>query len=95
MNSFKQVVVYSKFTSFGELALLTNKHRKAKMETLEDTHFAILTKDNYNKVQYRIQNQMLRDKINILKNYDLFSKLSTSNLSLISYSMKEQVYNRG
>jgi CRP-like cAMP-binding protein len=43
----KQVKVYGDFTSFGELALITNKRRKAKLETIEDTHFAILSKEDY------------------------------------------------
>ena len=47
LNIMKQVKVYSDFTSFGELALITNKRRKAKLETIEDTHFAILRKEDY------------------------------------------------
>lgn len=47
LNIMKQVKVYSNFTSFGELALITNKRRKAKLETIEDTHFAILSKEDY------------------------------------------------
>lgn len=47
LNIMKQVKVYTDYTSFGELALITNKKRKAKLETIEDTHFAILSKDDY------------------------------------------------
>jgi len=32
---------------------------------------------------------MLKDKITFLKNFDMFSKLSESNLSGLSYSMQE------
>jgi len=47
VNSMRLVKVYEGFTSFGELALLTNKHRKAKLETIDDTHFAVLSKADY------------------------------------------------
>ena len=37
---------------------------------------------------------MLKDKIDLLRSFDLFSKLSDSNLSLVSYSMQEEVFHR-
>ena len=43
----KVVKTYTEFTSFGELALLTNKRRKAKLETATDTNFAVLSKIDY------------------------------------------------
>lgn len=43
----KTVKTYGAQTSFGELALITNKRRKAKLETSEDTHFAVLSKKDY------------------------------------------------
>jgi CRP-like cAMP-binding protein len=39
--------------SFGELALLTNKRRKAKLECLTDTNFAILSKIDYRQAQFK------------------------------------------
>lgn len=47
VNSMRVVKVYEDFSSFGELALLTNKHRKAKLETIDNTHFAVLSKADY------------------------------------------------
>lgn len=43
----KLVKTYAEYGSFGELALITNKRRKAKLETQTDTHFAILSKEDY------------------------------------------------
>lgn len=34
LSWFKQVKVYTDNESFGELALITDKHRKAKLETI-------------------------------------------------------------
>ena len=95
VNSMKTVRTYSDFTSFGELALLTNKHRKAKLETLEDTHFAVLSKADYRQAQFRVQNQMLKDKTDFLKNFSIFASLSDSNLTSLSYCMIEEHFNRG
>jgi len=36
--------------SFGELALLENKPRAATIITLEETHFAVLEKQYYDKI---------------------------------------------
>lgn len=47
INIFKEVKRYCDYESFGELALLTNKRRKAKIETLSECHFAILSKEDY------------------------------------------------
>jgi len=43
----KVVKTYRDMTAFGELALITNKRRKAKLETASDTHFAVLSKNDY------------------------------------------------
>jgi len=43
----KVVRTYEAGTSFGELAIITNKRRKAKLETASDTHFAVLSKYDY------------------------------------------------
>ena len=47
VNILKVVKTYKSFSSFGELALITNKRRAAKLEAVEDTHFAILSKNDY------------------------------------------------
>lgn len=63
VSMFKQVKVYEGFGSFGELALITNKHRKARIETIADTHFAILSKQDYKQVQGHVQKQILKEKV--------------------------------
>jgi hypothetical protein len=51
----KLVKTYTAKTSFGELALLTDKRRKAKLETRAGTHFAVLSKADYRAAQGRAQ----------------------------------------
>jgi len=53
VNIMKLVKTYTEHGSFGELALITNKRRKAKLETQSDTHFAVLSKEDYRQAQYK------------------------------------------
>lgn len=57
LKFLKTVKKYKPFESFGELALITNKHRKAKLEVgpEEDAHFALLSKVDYNQVIKKAQ----------------------------------------
>ena len=47
VNILKLVKTYEAYESFGELALITNKRRKAKLECSADTHFAVLSREHY------------------------------------------------
>ena len=78
INIMKVVKTYQEYGSFGELALITKKRRKAKLETQSDTHFAILSKEDYLQAQYKAQNQRLKEKLLFLKNFDLFQMLTES-----------------
>ena len=49
----KLVRTYTAHESFGELALITNKRRKAKLETATNTNFAVLSKDDYREAQLK------------------------------------------
>lgn len=52
MSILKVVHTYGPNESFGELALLTNKKRAAKLEVTghSDAHFAILDKRDYKQI---------------------------------------------
>ena len=58
MNILKVVHTYKPFSSFGELALITNKKRKAKLEVTgeQDAHFVLLSKKDYRSAVYKVQN---------------------------------------
>ena len=87
----KVVKVYKPFESFGELALITNKSRKAKLEvgSEEDAHFALLSKEDYNFAMRKVHAALLEEKMDFLRQFELFKLLSNSNLNSISYSMVE------
>ena len=56
VSLLKPVKKYKPFESFGELSLITDKRRAAKLEVSEDgdAHFAVLSKKDYKNVQYKI-----------------------------------------
>ena len=56
VSLLKPVKRYKPFESFGELSLITDNKRAAKLEVSEDgdAHFAILSKKDYKNVQYKI-----------------------------------------
>ena len=49
-----EVDVYKPGQSFGELALINNSRRSATITALEDSHFATLDKENFNKIMAKI-----------------------------------------
>lgn len=53
--------------SFGEYALITNKPRSATVKCTENTHFAVLEKQDYQKVYGRLQEDKMNFKIDVLK----------------------------
>ena len=65
---------YQPLESFGELALLTGHKRAAKLEVTSkcDAHFAVISKKDYKKAQYRKQRAILLTKINFLKEFKMF-----------------------
>jgi cAMP-dependent protein kinase regulator/cGMP-dependent protein kinase 2 len=48
-------VKYGPGKSFGELALISNKPRAATIRCLKDCHFAVIEKQNYEKVLQKIE----------------------------------------
>ena len=56
INILKTSRTYHPFESFGELALITNKRRKAKLVVTgdEDAHFALLSKKDYRTAIYKV-----------------------------------------
>ena len=97
MTILKTVHTYSPYESFGELALLTNKRRAAKLEVSGqgDAHFAILDKRDYKQIQYKIQTAILKEKTMFLRNFQMFKGISDSSLSGLTYYMEDIHCSRG
>lgn len=97
ISMLRKVHTYKAFESFGELALIQNKRRAAKLEVngSGDAYFAILSKKDYRQAQYKAQNEILQGKIAFLRKFVIFQNLSDHALSGLTYQMKEIVCQRG
>ena len=61
----------------------------ASIKCLEDTHFAVLSKNDFNIVLGQIEKKKLNEKIQFLKNIPFFSQLTKTSLSKLTYQFKE------
>ena len=87
---YTEVGKYSDGYSFGELALISSKPRAATILWTKDTHFAIISKEDYQQVIGKIQKDNLNKKVDFLKNIPWFSFLGRTTLGKFSYFFKEK-----
>ena len=92
---FEARIEAKKGSAFGELSLITNKPRAAKIVATVETDWAVLTRKDYEKIIQPIEERMLNDKITFLKSFPFLQHLSKQILSKLTYSKKEIVFNRG
>lgn len=88
--------------SFGELALLHNKKRAASIITVEDTHFATMSKYKFDQIMAKIKlkenNQIVEffDSFSFLKPLTYHTKIKISYLGKeIKYVIGQSVYEEG
>ncbi|CDW74956.1 UNKNOWN [Stylonychia lemnae] len=72
-------------SSFGELALLEQKPRAATIRCLQNSHFMVLTKNDYVKVIGKIERRTYNEKINFLRNIPVFQLLTRTSLGKMTY----------
>ena len=67
--------------SFGELALISRLNKRAAtIRAASDCCFAVLEKDDYQKIYGRYQEKILNMKIDFLKEIPVFSKWTRDSL---------------
>jgi CRP-like cAMP-binding protein len=74
--------------SFGELALLDGKPRMATIKSLTRSHLMVLSKQDYEKTLLAIDSKRRALKVNFVKKIPIFSKLTRTFLTKLSYSLK-------
>ena len=89
-------------TGFGELALLNDKPRSATIVTLEDTHFAVLEKDDFNKIMAKALRDKFAEQVAFLSYFPFLSQLTRITkeklwfiLNPCKYSLGQIVINEG
>jgi CRP-like cAMP-binding protein len=71
--------------SFGDLALIGSKPRMASIRTIEDTHFAVLSRDDFERSLGQIERKKLNEKISFLRSLPFFQLLTKTSLSKLTY----------
>jgi cAMP-dependent protein kinase regulator len=74
--------------SFGELALLDGKPRMATIKALKNCHIMTITKLDYERTLQAIDSKRRALKVNFVKKIPIFSKLTRTFLTKLSYSLK-------
>lgn len=75
--------------TFGDLSLIGCKPRMASIRALEDTHCAVLSKQDFNIVLGQIEKKKLNEKIQFLRSLPFFSALTKTSVSKLTYQFKD------
>jgi CRP-like cAMP-binding protein len=77
---------------FGELALLHNKQRAASIITLQDTHFAVMNKQSFEKVMSEIKLREISENIDFLDKFSYIKQLTKQSKTKLTYYAEKKKY---
>lgn len=72
----KSVIKIGNGSGFGELALLNDKPRSATIITLVDTHFAVLEKEDFNKIMAKAMRNKFASQVQFLSKFSFLSGMT-------------------
>jgi CRP-like cAMP-binding protein len=90
----EEVLVYKDGSSFGELGLTDKKPRAASIYTKSDCHFAVLDKQNYNRILATLMKKKRNELVDFLQRQLIFQKLTRGSLLKLSYCFEEKQYKK-
>ena len=85
MSFFFQVVQLSMGKSFGELALINNKPRAATIKCLTDCHFAVISKNVYERLLKKIEVKNQNKLVDFFQHLPFFQGWSRTALAKLKY----------
>lgn len=88
------VAHYDNGMAFGELALIKDQPRAASIQCEVDTHFAVLSKDDYLNIIGKIESRKLELFIEFLHDIPTFSSWTKKKLELLTYHLVKVPYKR-
>jgi CRP-like cAMP-binding protein len=95
LHTFKVVTVLGEGDCFGELALINNRRRAARVSSMDQCLLGVLKKGDYKTTIGLSIKQKIQDKQAFLKNFRLFKNVLNSHLYKLSYSMILKSFQRG
>jgi CRP-like cAMP-binding protein len=81
-------------TAFGEFGLMEGARRTASVVTEEDTHFVVLTKEDYDQTLAKYHEQIYREKIEFLKGLIYFSDWNLTKLSTLLMITEQKTFQK-
>jgi len=90
--SYQTVSNYGPGDSFGELALLRHSHRTAAVRCMEDCQFAVLDREEFDRIVGKLKESVLGDKVAFLAKFSFFANWPKGELLRISYYFHEKTY---
>ena len=91
---YNEVSILQAGSSFGELALISSKPRAATIRTKTNWFFAVLEKEDYNKIYGAIQEKILNEKIDFFKSLPIFSGWTRASVAKLTYFFTEKEFKR-
>lgn len=91
----KAVTTLTSGIGFGELALLNDKPRAATIITLEDTHFALLEKESFNKIMAKALRDKFTEQVTFLTAFPFLANLTRITKEKLCFMMKSTKYTLG
>ena len=92
---YKQLALLRQGEYFGELALINYKPRAASAVCREETHLAVLERNDYFRVLGRTHNDSLQSKLTLLFSMPVFAHWTKTAVQSLSYFLRERSYKRG
>ena len=93
---YTKVKTLNKGECFGELAILSNYKRAARIVCTKNCFFGYLNRYDYDRIISRIHQKMLNDKILFMSKISIFKNLSIAKKYKFSHSLTEiQTFKKG
>lgn len=81
--------------AFGELALITNKPRAATLKCLTNCHFAVISKNVYDRVLKKIGVKNQNQLVDFFHHLPFFAGWSRTALARLKYNFNLEEYTSG
>lgn len=94
-EDFNEVGILTSGSSFGELALISERPRSATIQAREKSSFLVLSKSNFTKILGGIAEKRLSVLVKFLQQINFFSSRSKSYLIKLAYFFQVKRYKKG
>jgi CRP-like cAMP-binding protein len=93
-TEMKQVTTLTDGAGFGELALIKDQPRSASILCEHDTHFAILSKEDYMSIIGKVEARKLEVFIEFLHDIPIFRPWTKKKLEVLTFYLNKQMFKR-